>query len=128
MEIAVERLVALALLVTGLSHIAAPQAWAALFDRIKDSGETAGIFSAAINLPIALMITAFHNVWTWPEVTVTLLGWALLIKGALHAISSKIAQRSLALAGEGAAAERRYRIAGLAMLPLALAVGWISLT
>ncbi|HJU77690.1 MAG TPA: hypothetical protein VJ597_07170 [Sphingomicrobium sp.] len=127
MEIAVERLTALVLLLTCLSHIAAPRAWHLLFERIRVGGETAGLANAAVHLPLGLMIVAFHNVWTWPEAVVTVIGWALLLKGTLHLLFPQLAQRTLNLPGEAKQAERRYRLAGALMLPLALTIGWIAL-
>ena len=127
METAVERLAALVLVLTCLSHIAAPRAWRTLFDRIRANGETAGLATAAIHLPLGIIIVAFHDVWRgWPLV-ITLIGWALLLKGTLHLLFPAMAHRSLKLPGEGEQAERRYRLFGLLMLPFALAVGWISL-
>ena len=127
MENAVERLAALVLLLTCLSHIAAPRAWNLLFQRIRAGGETAGLVNAAIHLPLGLMIIAFHNLWTWPAALVTVIGWALVIKGAAHLLFPKLAQRTLNIPRSGAQAERRYRLAGALMLPLALAIGWIAL-
>ena len=126
-ENGIERLAALVLLLTCLSHIAVPNAWNDLFSRIRRQGDQAGLAVAAIHLPLGLMIAAFHNLWTWPEVVVTLIGWALVIKGTLHLTVPSIAQRSLALPGEGQAAARRYRLAGLAMLPFVALLGWIAL-
>ena len=127
METAVERLAALALLLVGLSHVIAPAAWAKLFERMRESPDTAGLANAMVNLPLGLMIVAFHQLWTWPAVIVTVLGWALLFKSALHILFPWLALRSLAMAGEGEAAIRRYRLAGAVMLLLALLVGWIAL-
>ena len=124
MEQAVERLTAIVLLLTSLSHIAAPQAWAKLFTRIDAAGETSGLLYGAIHLPLGLVIVAFHNVWLWPNALVTVIGWALLLKGALHWLMPSLAKRSIALAGD----LRRYCWGGIIMLPLALAVGWIALT
>ena len=126
MEIAVERLAAIVLLLTCLSHVTAPAAWAALFDRVRASGATAGLAIAAIHLPLGLMIVAFHNVWSgWPLV-VTLIGYSLVVKGTLHLLFPSLATRALGLAGEGLNAERRYRAAGALMLPLALGICWIA--
>jgi hypothetical protein len=124
MEQGVERLAAMLLLLTCLSHVAAPQAWASLFARIDASGDTAGLYVGAIHLPLGLMLVAFHNLWTWPEVLVTLIGWALLLKGTLHWVVPSLARRSIAIGSEAS----RYRWGGLLMLPLALALSWIALT
>ena len=126
METGVERLAALVLMLTCVSHIAAPRAWVRLFDGVRAQGEAAGLINAAIHLPLGLMIAAFHSVWSWPGVVVTLLGWALVLKGAVHLVFPSLAQRTLDLvAGEEGA--RRLRLGGIAFLPLALAVGWIAL-
>ncbi|HET9354624.1 MAG TPA: hypothetical protein VFO42_00515 [Sphingomicrobium sp.] len=123
----IERLAALVLLLVCLSHIAAPAAWHDLFSRIRKSGNLAGLAVAAIHLPLGLLIAAFHEVWTWPGVVVTLTGWALLAKGTIYLVAPGLAQRTLKLPGEGGAAERRYRLAGLAMLPFVALLGSIAL-
>lgn len=127
MERGVELLAGLVLLLTCASHITAPGAWARPFDRIRSSGDLAGLANAAIHLPLGLVIVAFHNVWNGPEIWVTLIGWALLVKGTLHLLFPQLAQRSLSLAGEGEAAIRRYRLFGALMLPLPLFILWIAL-
>ena len=121
----VERLAAMVLLLTCLSHITAPGAWRWLFERIAKS-EAPGLGTAAIHLPLGLLLVAFHNVWSWPAVIFTLIGWALLLKGGLHLLFPQIAKRSLALPGEGAQAERRYRWAGVIMTPFAAALLWVA--
>ena len=57
---------------------------------------------------------------------VTLIGYTLLLKGALHLIFPKLATWTLRLAGKSDRARRNYRLAGVMMLPLALAVCWIA--
>ena len=124
-ELGIERLAALVLLLTCLSHITAPEAWAALFERIRKS-DAPGLATAAIHLPLGLLIVAFHNVWGGLAVIFTLLGWALLAKGTLHLLFPRLAVLSLGLPGEGAEAERRYRIAGVVMTPLAFFLLWLA--
>lgn len=126
-ETGVERLAALVMLLTSLSHIAAPAAWHDFFSRVRRQGELAGFVNAAIHLPLGLIIAAFHDVWSWPGVVVTVLGWALVVKGAVNLVWPRIAQRSLALPGEGETAVRRYRVAGIVMLPFVALLGWIAL-
>jgi hypothetical protein len=124
-ELSVERLAALVLLLTCLSHITAPKAWAALFEAIRTSAAP-GLGNAAIHLPLGLLLVAFHNVWAGAAVVFTLIGWALLVKGALHLMFPQLAGRSLKLAGTGKQAGSRYRLAGLLMLPLAAALMWLA--
>jgi hypothetical protein len=121
----VERLAAMVLLLTCLSHITAPAAWRALFERMAKS-EAPGLGTAAIHLPLGLLIVAFHNVWSGAAIVFTLIGWALLLKGTLHLLIPKVALRSLALPGSGKEAERRYQLAGVIMAPLAFVLMWLA--
>jgi hypothetical protein len=43
MEVGIERLAALAFIITGLSHITAPRAWTRFFLIMRDQGEAAGL-------------------------------------------------------------------------------------
>ena len=124
-ELGIERLAALVLLLTGLSHITAPAAWRTLFERIGKS-DAPGLATAAIHLPLGLLIAAFHNIWSGPELIFTLIGWALLIKGSLHLLFPQVAMKSLAIAGTGEEAERRYQLAGVIMTPLAAILMWLA--
>lgn len=126
METGVERLAALVLILTCVSHIAAPRAWVRLFGAVRAQGEAAGLLNAVIHLPLGLMIAAFHPVWSWPGVVVTLVGWALVLKGTVHLVMPTLAQRTLKLV-EGEDGARRIRLGGIVMLPLGLAIGWIAL-
>ena len=126
MEQGIERLAALVLTLTCLSHITAPRAWALLFERIIAGGETAGLANAAIHLPLGLLIVAFHEVWSGWGLVFTLIGWALLVKSSLHLLFPTLAHRTLKIPGDGADAERSYRLAGLLMLPLALLLLWVA--
>lgn len=121
----IERLAALVLLLTCLSHITAPAAWRALFERIARS-DAPGLATAAIHLPLGLLLVAFHNIWNGAAMIFTLIGWALLLKGALHLLFPQVAMASLKLPGEGAQAERRYRLAGVIMAPFAFVLMWLA--
>ena len=125
MEAGVERLVAIVLLLTCASHIAAPRAWGALFDGIAARGDAAGLIYAAIHLPLGLMVVAFHPVWQGAGLLITLIGWALLMKGTIHLLWPRLAGRLLQ-AGDARERASRLRLAGWVMLPLAVAVAWIA--
>ena len=73
MEPAIERLAALAFIVTGLSHLLAPRAWVRFFERVAAQGEAAGIYNGLLHLPLGLVIAAFHPVWQGPGLVVTLI-------------------------------------------------------
>jgi uncharacterized protein YjeT (DUF2065 family) len=125
MEAAVERLAALAFVITGLSHIMAPMAWVRFFLHIRAAGEAAGLLNAYVHMPLGLMIVAFHPVWSGPPLLVTLVGCGLTLKGALYFMWPQLADRSMAMVSEERAG--RFRIAGFAALMLGLAMGWIAL-
>ncbi len=124
-ELGIERLTAMVLLLTALSHITAPGAWRASFEGIAKS-DAPGLATAAIHLPLGLLIVAFHNNWSGPAIVFTLIGWALVLKGALHLLIPTIAKRSLQLPGTGEQAERRFRLVGSLMTPLALVLAWLA--
>jgi uncharacterized protein YjeT (DUF2065 family) len=120
----IERLTALALLITGLSHIAAPRAWARFFIEMRERGEPGGLLNAYVHIPLGLLIAALHPVWSGPGLLVTLIGWALTLKGALYFLWPALALRSLAHVSEESA--WKFRLAGLAGVGLGLVIGWIS--
>ena len=124
MEDAIERLTALALLVTSLSHITAPRIWARLFIRIRGLGTEAGFINGWIHMPLGLLIVAFHPVWSGPGLLVTVLGVGLTVKGALHFCFPQLSQRTLAHVSE----ERAwgFQVAGVVGLALAAGAGWAA--
>jgi uncharacterized protein YjeT (DUF2065 family) len=125
METGIERLAALAFIVTGLSHIAAPRVWARFFIDMRARGEVAGFLNAYVNIPLGLLIVAFHWVWSWPGLLVTLIGCGLTLKGTLYFMWPSLARRSMAHISEESA--WKFQIAGIAALALGLLIGWISL-
>lgn len=125
MEIGIERLAAMAFIVTGLSHIAAPGAWLRFFTLLRNQGEAGGFINAFIHIPLGLLILAFHQVWHWPGLLVTLVGCALTLKGLLYFVAPGLALKSMARVTDERAWQ--FRIAGVVALLLGLAIGWISL-
>lgn len=122
--VGIERLTALAFIVTGLSHIAAPHAWTRFFIEMRDKSAVPGFFNAYLHIPLGLLIVAFHPVWSGPGLLVTLTGWALVVKGTLYFLWPQLALRSMAHVSEERAGQ--FRIAGIAGLGLGLAAGWVS--
>ena len=125
METGIERLAALAFIITGLSHIAAPRAWARFFIGLREQGEAGGFLNAWIHIPLGLLILAFHWVWTWPGLLVTLIGCGLTLKGTLYFLWPALALKSMAHVSEEKAG--RFRLAGVAGLALGLVSAWVSL-
>ena len=125
METGIERLTALAFIVTGLSHIAAPRAWALFFMAMRDRSAVPGFVNAFVHIPLGLLILAFHPVWSGPGLLVTLVGCGLTLKGLVYFVRPGLAARGLAHISEERAWQ--FRIAGLAALALGLVIGWIAL-
>jgi uncharacterized protein YjeT (DUF2065 family) len=123
--VGIERLTALAFLITGLSHVAAPRAWARFFILMREQGEVGGLLNAFVHIPLGLLILAFHPVWHGPGLLVTLIGCALTFKGTLYFLWPALAQRGLAQVSEERA--WKFRVAGLFGVALGLLVGWIAL-
>jgi len=71
-ELAVERITALWFLLLGASHIAAPAAWAKLFQDWRELGEQGSLLNGLLHAPLAVLIIGFHHVYTWPGVVVTI--------------------------------------------------------
>jgi uncharacterized protein YjeT (DUF2065 family) len=123
--IGIERLTALGFIIIGLSHMTAPRAWARFFIDMRERGEVAGLYNAFVHIPLGLLIVAFHPVWTWPGIVVTLIGWALTLKGTLHFLWPSLTQRTTGhIADEKAGL---FRFAGIVSLAIGLFVGWIAL-
>lgn len=125
MEAGIERLTALALIVTGLSHLLAPRSWARFFIRIREQGDIAGFLNAFVHMPLGLLIVAFHPVWRGPGLLVTLIGCGLTLKSALHFLWPALSRRTLAHVSEDKA--WGFQVAGFFSLALGIAVGWIAL-
>jgi uncharacterized protein YjeT (DUF2065 family) len=123
--IGIERLTAIAFIVTGLSHIAAPRAWARFFVGLREKGEIGGLINAWIHFPLGALILSFHWLWSWPRLLVTLLGCGLALKGALYFIRPGLARRGLAHVSEEKAGG--FGLIGLVSVALGLVSLWISL-
>ena len=126
MEIGIERLAALCFVITGLSHMMAPGAWTRFFLNMRAQGEAAGLLNAYVHMPLGVLILAFHWVWSWPGIIVTLVGCALTLKGALYFIYPRIADIGL-----GHITEEngwRFRVAGVFGVILGLIMGWVAWT
>jgi uncharacterized protein YjeT (DUF2065 family) len=125
MEAAVENLTCAAFLITGLSHLLQPKIWARFFIAVREQGEMAPFLNGYVHMPLGLIIIAFHNVWTWPQVIVTLVGWSLALKGAVNFLAPSIATKGLARVSMERAWE--FQVAGLVALAIAGVIAWVRL-
>ena len=84
METAVEKLVAVGFVVIGISHLVQPRAWSEFFIGMREKGAAGSLQLGLFNLPFALLIIAFHNIWHGLPMIVTVIGWGLLLKSLLY--------------------------------------------
>lgn len=96
METAVEKLVAICILVTSLSHIIQPRVWAEFFIMLREKGKVGSILAGLLHFPLGVIIVAFHNVWHGFPIVVTIMGWGLLLKSLIYLIYPKHGMRMLA--------------------------------
>lgn len=95
MEDAVRILVAVCYIVIGASHFARPREWAEFFIALREQGAVGSFTVAFIHFPLGAIIVAFHNVWTWPEVVLTVCGWGLVVKGFIYFVWPAHGERML---------------------------------
>lgn len=81
MEQAIQLYAAIVFLVIGISHLAQPKAWVAFFQALAARGATGVFLEGFLLLNFGAIVVAFHNVWDGPEIVLTLVGWAQVLKG-----------------------------------------------
>ena len=96
MERSVEVLAIILFGVLGLSHILQPKAWAEFFILLRSKGEVGAFVDGFLNLPLGGVIVAFHHTWSGIPAVLTLVGWCLLIKGAIRFCAPRQALRMIA--------------------------------
>ena len=126
METGIERLTALAFIIIGISHVAAPRAWVRFFIDMRTKGEIAGILNAFVHLPLGLLILAFHPVWSGTGLLVTLIGCGLTLKGTINVLWPSLATWSMARVSEDKA--WHFQVAGAASVAVGVFIGWMALS
>ena len=83
-ELLIERVIAVGLLVIGLSHSLQAKLWADLLEECRRN-RFLPLYLGWLYLQLGTVIAFGHNVWAWDlVVVVTLLGWAWTLKGILY--------------------------------------------
>lgn len=125
MERAVEAFAALYLFGVGLSHLLQPLAWVEFFVWLRAKGRAGVFVEGLLSLGFGAFIVAFHNVWTWPAVVMTVVGWGQVIKGLLRLALPRWGLRSY----ERVAPERawQFRAAGVFGIALSAFLGYVAL-
>lgn len=118
---AVEIFSAVNFLVIGASHLLRPKEWIELFAKLRGLGPAGAFVNGFLSLLMGSVIVAFHRVWTFPGLILTVIGWLYLAKSLIVFVSPRTGLRSLDLAAAKDAS--RIRLAGLVLCILALALG-----
>jgi hypothetical protein len=101
--------------VIGLSHILQARTWTELFAALARQGRLGAFANGGLSLVAGAAIVAGHGtVWTGPAMALTLLGWALVAKGAVAFLAPDLALRSMTKAGAGSG--RGFVAGGLILL------------
>ncbi|NNF12082.1 MAG: hypothetical protein HKN72_02595 [Gemmatimonadetes bacterium] len=110
------------LVTVGLSHIAAHQAWAGFFIRVRDQGEPGVLMVGLMSLGFGSVIVAFHPVWSGLPLALTLFGWAQVVKGVLYLCIPSYGLKKLGLVSLDRS--RMFLAPGFFLLALALVIAW----
>jgi hypothetical protein len=103
--------------VLGLSHILQPRAWAEFFILLRGKGEAGVFVDGFLNLAMASIIIAFHNVWSGIPAVLTVVGWCLLFKSLIRFWAPKQAVRIMGRVSVERAWE--FQIAGAGLVAFA---------
>jgi hypothetical protein len=122
MERATEWFTLLTCIIVGLSHILQAKAWAEVFARLHRLGKPGAFANGALSLIPGTAFVVAHPVWSGPGIVLTLLGWALLLKGAVCFLAPSLALRSMSKAG--ASDGRPFIIGGVVALIISGILGY----
>jgi hypothetical protein len=80
MEKAIQVFTSVNFFVIGLSHIFHRSIWVEYFAKLHSLGRLGAFAEGFLYLNFGALIVSFHNVWTFPEVVLTLIGWVQVSK------------------------------------------------
>jgi hypothetical protein len=73
--------------VIGLSHIFQRSAWVEYFAKLHSLGRLGAFAEGFLYLNFGALIVSFHNVWTFPDVVLTLIGWTQVLKALFRFVA-----------------------------------------
>ncbi len=116
---AVQALLALPFLIMGLSHIFQPKIWIDFFSYSHGLGTTGVVLRIfCLELVPAMVIIAFHLVWTGPEIILTIYGVLLSTKITLGLLIPSLGLKSLAMADQHG--RKSLQVAGVLLVLLSI--------
>ena len=113
------------LLLLSLACILRPQAWLALYDRMRRAGEAAAVPCGALGVFFGALILTFHWNWSGWAVVLSLVGALALAEGLALVLFPRLfawALGMLAAAENRGSAQTTLRLAAMVKLLLALAM------
>lgn len=122
MERAAEVFALVTMVVVGLSHVSRPGDWCRVFATLHGLGTTGAFVNGAISLVPGALFVAAHQVWSGPGVVLTVLGWLLVVKGAICFLAPEAGLRSMGRAAEGDG--RPFVIGGAVLLAVAAVIAY----
>jgi hypothetical protein len=109
-------------LVVGLSHLLQRRAWADVFAELARLRRPGAFANGGLSLVPGAVIVAVHPIWSGPAVVLTVLGWLMVVKGAIYFLAPGLALRSMARAGAGTG--REFVVGGVLLLTVDGVLGY----
>ena len=112
----IQLFVAIQSTVMGVSHAVQPRAWVDYFIWLRSKGNNGVFVNGFLTLWFGTIIVAFHNVWSGPEMVITLLGWGQVIKATIAFTIPSLSMRGFKHVSHERSHE--YVIAGIFLLAI----------
>lgn len=116
MEQAIEVFAAISFLAIGLSHLVQPLVWVEFFTWLREKGRAGMFVEGFLSLTFGALVVGFHNVWSWPAVVLTLVGWGQVLKALTRFTAPHLSLRVY----ERMTAERAWQFRAGGVFALAL--------
>ena len=123
MERAAEWFALITCIIVGLSHLLCPKGWTETFAMLHRLGTPGAFANGGLSLVPGEAFVATHNTWAGPATVLTMLGWMLVVKGALCFLVPAVALRGMRKAGAGKG--REFMAGGVMLLVVAGIVGYV---
>ncbi len=116
----VEFLVAINLVVIGLSHFFQPKIWVDYFEYLHELKNAGNVINALMTLGFGSFVLSFHFIWEWPVILVTIYGLLLTLKGFIYLIFPSVGLSTIGTVNHENA--HRFRWAGVLMVIFAIGI------
>ena len=87
MDKTIQVFVAVNFFVIGVSHLCQRSVWVEYFAKLHSLGQLGAFSEGFLYLNFGALIVSFHNVWTGPEVVLTLIGWVHISKALVRFVA-----------------------------------------